>query len=97
MSNDFKDLKGLPPEAVPHDSKPVPNELEYKHIPTRENDGTDLNLSDYWNIIKAIFRNEALAQIEGKSYLYETALNIRYIGMCLVAVLVAFLLIKLFV
>ena len=95
MANEFDNLSGLSPDKIPYKPKPIPKEL--KEVKKTNRKSVSLNFSDYWNIIKAIFRNEALAQIQGKSYLYETALNIRYILMCLVAVLVIILLIKLFV
>lgn len=94
MSNDFKDLNGLPPEMQPHKPKEVPKELS--EVKKADNQKVSLNLSDYWNIVKAIFRNEALAQLEGKSMLYETALNFRYAGMVIVGIIVFVLFIGLF-
>ena len=77
---EFDDLKGLPPEKLPHNSKPIPNYLDEVKVPTKPNiyKTVKLGWSDVWNIIKAVFRNESLNQLEGSPGLIGAALSLRY-------------------
>lgn len=62
MSNEFKNLKGLPPKEVPYKKKPIPTEL--REVKKEKNiNATKLKLVDYWNIIYAILSDYALSKL----------------------------------
>lgn len=86
------DLKGKLEPDYPRPK--VPDHLE--EVDTEKNNDIKLNFSDYWNILKAIFRNEALNQLQGKPSLIEKALALRYIGMFLIGIVVLFMIVSLF-
>lgn len=91
--NEFKDLKGLPPEKLPYESKPIPTELkevENKHVSEK----TKLVLSDYWNMIFAILSDYALSKLDVTSQ--NKVLSVRQILAIIGGIIVILLLIYLF-
>ena len=76
MNNDFNDLRGkLRPDYKP---PKIPIKLEEVKKEKKHYPDVGFGWSDYWNVIKAAFNNEILAQLEGRSGLITTALSARY-------------------
>ena len=71
-----KKWEGKPLEPLPHEPKKPPKHLD--EVGKEKNQSVKLNLSDYWNILKAVFRNEALLQLEGKPSAIIAAYSMRY-------------------
>ena len=69
--------------------KPIPSHLEEVDMPAKPdiNKAVKLGWSDIWNVIKAIFRNESLRQLEGSPGLVTAILGIRYIIYLIVGVI----------
>ena len=76
-----KEFDNLTGQLKPDYPKPtIPSELEGVEYPPKP-DGhkkAKLGWSDYWVVIKAVFRNEALNQLQGKKGLLQTALTLRH-------------------
>lgn len=72
---EFDKLTGKPLERQPYKSK-IPKQL--KEVEVNKKPEIKLNLSDLWNIFKAVFRNESLAQLEGKPSAIAIAYSLRY-------------------
>lgn len=87
--NEFKDLKGKPPEQIPYDSK-IPKEL-LKVEPKKNSFKVRLNLSDLFNMAWAIFSDYALMKLTGSQK--AVSLGLRgiaiAIGILIVCVLLA--------
>lgn len=91
--NEFKDLKGLPPEKLSHRPKPIPTklqEVENNHISKQ----TKLAISDYWNIIVAILSDYALSKLDVTSQ--NKVLSVREVLAMIGGLIILFLLIYLF-
>lgn len=70
--------------------RPTPSHLEEVGKPAKPdiNKTAKLGLGDWWNVIKAIFRNESLRQLEGSPGLVGAALGLRYTLYLIVIVIV---------
>ena len=72
-----KEFDNLTGELKPdYPKKEIPKHLD--EVGKEKNQSVKLNLSDYWNILKAVFRNEALLQLEGKPSAIIAAYSMRY-------------------
>lgn len=86
--NEFKDLKGKPPEQIPYDSK-IPTELE-KVEPKKNPFELNLSFSDLWNIAWAIFSDYALSKLNATKQ--ATIMSIRELIITFGIIVVCFLL-----
>ena len=89
-----KKWEGKPLEPLPHEPKKPPKHLD--EVGKEKNQSVKLNLSDYWNILKAVFRNEALLQLEGKPSAIIAAYYMRYLLIFIGGVMILSLIASLF-
>ena len=89
-----KKWEGKPLEPLPHEPKKPPKHLD--EVGKEKNQSVKLNLSDYWNILKAVFRNEALLQLEGKPSAIIAAYSMRYLLIFIGGVMILSLIVSLF-
>lgn len=96
---EFDNLTGkLKPDAYkpPATPKPKLSKTGIMVLMLKRTKEAKLHLNNWWIIIKAIFTNEALNQLQGKPSLITTALSARYTLLFIGGVVVLFLIITLF-
>lgn len=90
MANEFKDLKGKPLSPLPYEPKPTPDHLEEVEKPKKPGT-TSYKISDYWNMLLAVFSDYALGKLDSTHVAIITSLKTILLVIGFVVILFLFL------